>query len=145
MNNSADYQTDLASYNNEIASEFAKGDEKTAAMRGQLERKKDERVANLASKGKDAENALVCADITVNKNMKFLVRTFYNILLNCENYKEKTSNNRNLFLLKYLVQKSNKKTSNYNDLVDYFDKYQAFCFELSLDSVLRGDLNFNYK
>ena len=84
-------------------------------------------------------------DMVVNKNMKFLVKTFYNILLNCENYKEKTSKNRNLFLLKYLVQKSNKKTSNYNDLVDYFDKYQAFCFELSLDSVLRGDLNFNYK
>ena len=84
-------------------------------------------------------------DVIVNKNMKFLVKTFYNILLNCENYKEKTSKNRNLFLLKYLVQKSNKKTSNYNDLVDYFDKYQAFCFELSSDSVLRGDLNFNYK
>ena len=57
MNNYQDYQTDLGSYNNEIASEFAKRDERTAAMRGQLERKKDERVANLAAKGSDAENA----------------------------------------------------------------------------------------
>ena len=57
MNNSADYQTDLASYNNEIASEFAKRDERTAAMRGQLERQKDERIANLTDKGKDFESA----------------------------------------------------------------------------------------
>ena len=28
-------------------------------------------------------------DVVVNKNMKFLVKAFYNILLNCENYKKK--------------------------------------------------------
>ena len=84
-------------------------------------------------------------DMTVNKNMKFLVKIFYNILLNCENYNEKNLRSRNLFLLKYLVQNSNKKSSNYNSLADYFDKYQAFCFELGPDSVLKGDLNFNYK
>lgn len=57
MNNYQDYQTDLGSYNNEIASEFAKRDERTAAMRGQLERKKDERVANLAGQSTEFENA----------------------------------------------------------------------------------------
>ena len=29
-------------------------------------------------------------DTTINKNMKFLVRVFYNILLNCEKFSEKT-------------------------------------------------------
>ena len=29
-------------------------------------------------------------DVQVNKNMKLLVRTFYNILLNCEKFKELT-------------------------------------------------------
>ena len=28
-------------------------------------------------------------DVTVNKNMKFLIKTFYNMLLNCENYNKK--------------------------------------------------------
>ena len=28
-------------------------------------------------------------DMTINKNMKFLVKVFYNILLNCENFKKK--------------------------------------------------------
>ena len=48
-------------------------------------------------------------DMTLNKNMKFLVRIFYNILLNCENYKKKNSKNKNLFLLKYLTQNPRQK------------------------------------
>ena len=84
-------------------------------------------------------------DMSVNKNMRFLVKVFYNILSNCENYEEKSLKNKNLFLIKYLVQNSDKKNACYISLVDYFDKYQAFCFDLALDSVLHGDLNFYYK
>ena len=29
------------------------------------------------------------SDMMINKDMKFLVKIFYNILLNCENYKKK--------------------------------------------------------
>ena len=50
-------------------------------------------------------------DMTINKNMKFLVKIFYNILLNCENYKKKNLKNKNLFLLKYLTQNVDKKSS----------------------------------
>ena len=84
-------------------------------------------------------------DMVVNKNMKFLVKSFYNILLNCENYKKKNLKNKNLFLLKYLTQNIDTKSTNNIGLVEYFDKYQAFCFDLRSDSVLKGDLNFNYK
>ena len=85
------------------------------------------------------------SDMMINKNMKFLVKIFYNILLNCENYKKKNVKNKNLFLIKYLSQKENKKSDVNIELIEYFDKYQAFCFDLGSDSVLRGDLNFNYK
>ena len=84
-------------------------------------------------------------DMTINKNMKFLVKIFYNILLNCENYKKKNLKNKNLFLLTYLTQNASKKTTNNIGLVEYFDEYQAFCFDLRSDSVLKGDLNFNFK
>jgi len=84
-------------------------------------------------------------DMTVNKNMKFLVKVFYDILLNCENYEKKNTKNKNLFLIKYLTSNTDKKSANNIILVEYFDKYQAFCFDLSPDSVLSGDLNFNYK
>ena len=84
-------------------------------------------------------------DVAVNKNMKFLVKTFYNILLNCEKYKEKNSKSKNMFFLKYLEQNSIKKHSINGFLIEYFDKYEAFCFDLNPDSVLQGELKFNYK
>ena len=57
----------------------------------------------------------------------------------------KNLKNKNLFLLKYLSQNENKKSTVNIELIEYFDKYQAFCFDLSSDSVLKGDLNFNCK
>ena len=50
-------------------------------------------------------------DMMINKNMKFLVKVFYNILLNCENYKKKSIKNKNLLLLKYLKQNADKKSA----------------------------------
>ena len=83
-------------------------------------------------------------DVTVNKNMKFLVKTFYKMLLNCENYNKKKENDKVMFLLDYLSTKNETKALNNTKLVDYFNKYQAFCFDLCLDSVLKGDLKFEF-
>jgi len=84
-------------------------------------------------------------DVTVNKNMKFLVKIFYDVLLNCENYNRKSLNEKKLFLLKHLRVNYYKKSPNYNDLTEYFDKYQTFCLDLSSDKVLKGELEFNYQ
>ena len=84
-------------------------------------------------------------DSVINKNMKFLTKAFYNILLNCENYKEKNLKSKEVFLLKYLEQNYAKKHSNDTFLIDYFNKYEAFCFDLSSDSVLQGEFKFYYK
>ena len=84
-------------------------------------------------------------DVTVNKNMKFLVKSFYNILLNCENYINKNDQSKNSFFLKYLEIKKLKNNNNNNDLIDYFNKFYSFCFDLPQDSVLKGEFNFNYK
>ena len=83
-------------------------------------------------------------DVTVNKNMKFLTKVFYNTLLYAENYTKNNPYKKKSFLYKYFTINS-IKNNNIEDLVDYFDKYHAFCFDLSEDSVLNGDLNFNYK
>ena len=84
-------------------------------------------------------------DVSVNKNMKFLVKIFYNMLLGCENYNKKKETAKLKFLLDYLSIENETKGQNNTYLVDYFNKYQAFCFDLCLDSVLKGDLNFTYK
>ena len=60
-------------------------------------------------------------DMMVNKNMKFLVKIFYNILLNCENYEKKSLKSKNKFLLRFLSQNVGKKGTNNISLVDYFD------------------------
>ena len=84
-------------------------------------------------------------DIVTNKNMKFLVKTFYNILLNCENFNWRSLNLKKVYFFKYLEHNNMKKKADNVPLIEYFDKYQAFCLDLSLDSVLKGDLNFRYK
>ena len=48
-------------------------------------------------------------DTTINKNMKYLIKIFYNILLSCENYKNKSSKDKNMFLCKYLELNNKKK------------------------------------
>jgi len=83
-------------------------------------------------------------DTVINKNMKSLIKSFYNILLFCENYKNQTNERKASFLTKHLSINTNNKNGYISDLVRYFNKYQAFCFDLSPDSVLSGELKFNY-
>ena len=84
-------------------------------------------------------------DVAINKKMKSLIKIFYNMLLNCENYNKKNEHEKLKFLHDYLSLNDDRKPANKTNLVDYFNKYQAFCFDLCLDSILKGDLNFTYK
>jgi len=84
-------------------------------------------------------------DVIVNKNMKFLVKVFYDILLNCEKYSKMSLISKNKLIDKYILLNNIKNTNKYVDLINYFDQYNTFCLDLSSDSVLKGDLNFNYK
>ena len=82
--------------------------------------------------------------MTIQSHFKFL-KTFYNILLSCEKFRKNSIKSDYLFLTRYLVLRDNEKKANNPFIIDYFEKYQAFCFDLSHDSVLRGDFKFNYK
>ena len=84
-------------------------------------------------------------DTVINKNMRFLTKTFYNVLLNCEKYKQMKTKAKNIFFNKYLGQNNIKNTTNNKGIIEYFNKYSAFCFDLASDSVLKGELKFNYK
>jgi len=84
------------------------------------------------------------SDTLINKNMKFVTKTFYDILLKSEIYNEKSKEEKKLFLLNFLDFKSDLKGFNYDDITMYMDKYYSFCFDLSKDSVLKGDFKFNF-
>ena len=83
-------------------------------------------------------------DVTVNKNMKFLVKTFYNILFFCESYNIKRKEYKRTFINQFLKNNTSKKVANYDNLIDYFDEFQSFCFDLSSDSVLKGEFKFKF-
>ena len=83
-------------------------------------------------------------DVAVNRNMKFLVKTFYNILLFCHEYNQKNKEYKSTFLEQYLKCNINEKMANNDNLVNYFHDFQSFCFDLSSDSVLKGELKFKF-
>ena len=70
-------------------------------------------------------------DGRVNKNMKDIVKIFYNILLKCENYHKLQNKNKITLLGNYLYLNNNVKKPNIMELIKYFDRYQTFCCELS--------------
>ena len=84
-------------------------------------------------------------DTAIIKNMRFLTKTFYNVLLRCEKYKIMKAKEKNIFFNKYLEQNNIKNITNNKGIIKYFNKYVAFCFDLPSDSVLKGELEFNYK
>ena len=83
-------------------------------------------------------------DTVINKNMKFLVKIFYSILLNSERYNKMSIRDKNNFFNNFLKENSVKNITDNDKIVDYFNKYEAFCFDLSPDSVLEGEINFKY-
>ena len=50
-----------------------------------------------------------------------------------------------ILFYKYFEYYNEGKKANKVHLIEYFEKYQAFCLDLTLDSVLNGVLNFKYK
>ena len=66
-------------------------------------------------------------------------------ILAVQKYKEMDIKSKELFFSKFLEQKIDKNDVNNMLIIDYFNKYEAFCFDLEHDSVLQGELNFNFK
>jgi len=83
-------------------------------------------------------------DVTVNKNMKLLVKDFYNILFFCEKYNHQNFIYKTSFIKKYFSLNKVINNNKNDDFVMYLDKYYTFCFDLSSDSVLKGEINYNY-
>ena len=83
-------------------------------------------------------------DVTVNKKMKFLVKSFYSILLFCEDYSKKSREYKISFFNQYLKSNFMENTANNKFLIIYFNDFKTFCSDLSLNSVLKGDLKFEF-
>ena len=83
-------------------------------------------------------------DSTVNKKMKSLIKLFYEILMQCENWKYLQVDNKNNLLLNFFSNNHDNKVIT-NKLANYFDKFALFIEDIPLNSITKGVFNFVYK
>ncbi len=83
-------------------------------------------------------------DVTVNKKMKSLIKLFYEILIQCENWKQLQIGKKNNLLLNFFSNNYDNKILT-NKLANYFDKFALFIEDISLNSITKGVFNFVYK
>jgi len=85
-------------------------------------------------------------DVTVNKNMKDLNKTLYDILLKLDlkiNDNNQFQINSNL-VLKYFNSFNDKKNSKFINFAQYFNNFYKFCFELRLDNMIQDIKLYKY-
>jgi len=82
-------------------------------------------------------------DVSVNKKMKDLNKILYDILLKIENKNnnDKFQIDKNL-IFKYFSELNDGNEDKYLQFKSYFTKFYHFCFELTLDSMVRDAINF---
>ena len=83
-------------------------------------------------------------DVSVNKNMKNLSKIFYDILYNIDQDNIEAELGKNL-LKKYFFIKSNNENEKIVNLLEYFKKFRNFCFDLDINIMLNGSIDFNYR
>jgi hypothetical protein len=76
--------------------------------------------------------------------MKGLIKLFYEILMECENWKQLQIVNKNNLLLNFFSNNCNNKILT-NKLANYFDKFALFIEDIPLNSITKGVFNFVYK
>lgn len=84
-------------------------------------------------------------DVVVNKKMKTLTRIFYDILLKVEKSNSEVFKSNSEIFKTYFDHDEANKSILINNLTSYFNNYYNFCFELKIDSMLKGQINFKYK
>ena len=83
-------------------------------------------------------------DASVNKKMKKLLKLFYEILIQCQNWKQLKADNKNYLLLRFFTNDP-KHYIFTNKLTNYFDEFSFFIDNLPLKSLTKGVFNFYYK
>tara|TARA_B100001059_G_scaffold53179_1_gene47201 strand:+ start:794 stop:1294 length:501 start_codon:yes stop_codon:yes gene_type:complete len=83
-------------------------------------------------------------DIAVNKKMKTFNKILYDILLKLEiNAKDPNTIRINSKIVsKYFNELNNPKSNTFIEFERYFVNFFNFCFELSIDNMIKGSIKF---
>ena len=83
-------------------------------------------------------------DVSVNKNMKNLNKIFYDILYKIDKENQEHEITK-ILLKKYFFDKGNFDDKKIQILADYLANFRNFCFDLNVNNMLNGAINFNYR
>ena len=84
-------------------------------------------------------------DVSVNKKMKEFNKILYDILLKLE-----FNNDDNLFKInyklinKYFSELNDPNSEEFTKLNNYFSRFHNFCFEYSMENMLKAAINFKH-
>ena len=81
-------------------------------------------------------------DVAVNKKMKDLNKILYDILLKINKNIDKSFRINKKLIFKYFKDLNGSKNGEYINFETYFHNFYKFCFELSLENMLREAINF---
>ena len=83
-------------------------------------------------------------DVSVNKKMKDLNKLLYDILLKINKNSDNGFELNTKLILKYFDYLKDEKNPKMRDFERYFNQFYKFCFELPLQNMIRGSINFKY-
>tara|TARA_B100001123_G_C15320648_1_gene1027775 strand:- start:2413 stop:2919 length:507 start_codon:yes stop_codon:yes gene_type:complete len=83
-------------------------------------------------------------DTSVNKNMKTLSKIFYDVLFQLDKVHSFSFNTNTYLLEKYFYKNKKINIQKTKELALYFDEFQNFCFDLDVNNVLKGLIDFKY-
>ena len=83
-------------------------------------------------------------DTSVNKKMKILINSFYNTLLKLEKFHLLADDKKKDIINDSFYTEKNIKNDKSVLLVKYFDNFNHFAINLSLNKIVKGDINFSY-
>ena len=81
-------------------------------------------------------------DVAVNKKMKDLNKILYDILLKINNSENDSFKINKSLIIKYFNQLNDKDSQKYLDFERYLNDFYKFCFELSLENMIREAIKF---
>ena len=84
-------------------------------------------------------------DTAVNKTMKNLNKIFYDILSKIEKDNYSSFLDRSELISKYFYKDKNTNDNKTIKLAKYMDEFKNFCFDLNIDNVLNGSIDFKFR
>ena len=81
-------------------------------------------------------------DVAVNKKMKDLNKILYDILLKIDNSENDSIKINKRLIIKYFNQLNDKDSQKYLDFERYLKDFYKFCFDLSLENMIREAIKF---